>query len=81
MTWQYRIMRKRFPNGEYGYGIYERYGGIGGKFRGWTTDAMEPSGDTLEELKSDYKYMAEAFKHPVLDYETGKPIKNRKGTK
>jgi hypothetical protein len=36
---------------------------------------MEPSGDTLAELKSDYEYMAEAFKLPVLDYKTCKPIK------
>jgi hypothetical protein len=67
-------MRKKYPNGEYGYGIYEQYKGIDGKGPGWTEDAMEPYGDTLAELKSDYKYMGEAFKHPVLDYETGRPI-------
>ena len=75
MTWQYRIMRKKFPNGECGYGIYEWYKGITGKGNGWTEDTMEPHGDTLEELKSDYEYMAEAFKYPVLDHETGKPIR------
>jgi len=84
MTWQYRIMRKRWQRGRewgYTYGIYELYSHIVGKDGGWTKDAMEPSGDTLAELRSDYEYMAEAFKLPVLDYKTGKPIKNRKGTK
>jgi hypothetical protein len=70
-------MRKKFPNGEYGYGIYERYKGIDGKGPGWTEDAMEPCGDTFEELKSDYEYMAEAFKRPVLNHETGKRIRIR----
>ena len=81
MTWAYRVMRKRWQRGRkwgYTYGIHEYYGTIGGKGAGWTCDPMEPSGDTLAELKSDYEYMAEAFKHPVLDYETGKPIRGRK---
>ena len=76
MTWQYRVMRNRRQSGRkwaYHYAIHEVYDG--GK--GWTQDAMRPRGDTLEELKSDYDYMAEAFRHPVLDYKTGKPISDK----
>jgi len=77
MTWQYRVMRKQLPDGSYSYGIYERYKNIG-YGPGWTEDLMGPHGDTLEELKSDYEYMGEAFNHPVLDHETGKPLRVKK---
>ena len=78
MTWQYRRMRKQFPNGEFSFGIYEYYESIGKSGPGWTSDAMDPHGETPEELRSGYEYMAEAFKHPVLDYETGKVIRRKK---
>jgi hypothetical protein len=84
MTWQYRVMRKRWQLGRkwgYSYGIYEIYSHVVGRDRGWTKDAMEPSGDTLAELRSDYEYMAEAFKHPVLDYKTGKPLPDKENEK
>jgi len=73
MTWQYRVMRRRLGDVGYGYGIYEFYG-----IDGWTKDAMVPYGETIAELKRDYAYMAEAFKLPVLDWKTGKPIKGKK---
>jgi hypothetical protein len=75
MTWQYRVMRRHWVGVDFSYGIYEYYKSIGKTGPGWTKGPMEPHGDTLEELRSDYAYMAEAFKHPVLDYKTGKPIK------
>ena len=74
MTWQYRVLRSRWQSGRkwaYHYAIHEVYGDS----KNWTQDAMGPSGDTLAELKSDYEYMAEAFKLPVLDYQTCQPIK------
>jgi len=85
MQWQYRVMRSRWQLGHkwaHHYAIYEVYSEmIDTKGKNWTTDAMEPSGDTLAELKSDYEYMAEAFKLPVLDHKTGKPIKAKKEKK
>jgi hypothetical protein len=81
MTWQYRVMRKRWQLGRkwgYTYGIYELYSHmIDGGGLGWTKDSMEPSGDSLSELKNDYDAMAQAFMLPVLDYKTGKPIKGK----
>ena len=73
MTWQYRVMRRRLGDVGYGYGIYEFYG-----IDGWTKDAMVPYGETLAELRADYELMAEAFRLPVLDWKTGKPIKGKK---
>ena len=72
MTWQYRVMRRLGDLG-YGYGIYEFYG-----VDGWTKDSMAPHGETLAELRADYELMAEAFRLPVLDWKTGKPIKGKK---
>ena len=72
MTWQYRVMRWLGDLG-YGYGIYEFYG-----IDGWTKDSMAPYGETLAELRADYELMAEAFRLPVLDWKTGKPIKGKK---
>lgn len=72
--WNYRVMRKKSKNGEVRYAIHETYYD-GGKVTGWTRDAIGPRGDTLAELKNDYKFMASALKKPVLDYETGKEIK------
>jgi hypothetical protein len=70
-------MRRKGGEG-YEYGIYEYYSDINHDGPGWTKDAMEPYGETLEELKRDYRMMAEAFKHQVLDHETGKPIRRKK---
>jgi hypothetical protein len=61
----------------YSYGIYEVYTDP----KGWTTYEQFPKGDTLEELKSDYGHMGEAFKLPVLDWRTGKEIKCPKKSK
>ena len=77
MTWQYRVMRRKVPllskqKTEDVYGIYEVYTNP----KGWTEDRVEPHGETLEELKADYKMMGEAFKLPVLDYMTGKKVKS-----
>jgi hypothetical protein len=71
-TWSYRVMRRQWCAAGDSYGIYEVYDGTS-----WTEDPCWPSGNTLAELQADYKTMAEAFKLPVLDHETGKPIKGK----
>jgi len=79
MTWTYRVMRtEHVLDKGYSYGIYEVYKGLGKKGPGWTEHAIAPRGETLAELRRDYGYMAEAFDLPVLDHETGKPIKGGK---
>lgn len=72
MTWQYRVMRQKRHEVE-SYGIYEVYDN-----GSWLGGTRAPYGDTLKELKSNFKLMAEAFSLPVLDYKTGKPIKKGK---
>lgn len=73
MTWNYRILRRRFEAVGYGsyftYGIYEVYSdGLKSHC------AVEPFGETFEELGRDLIRQAEAFKLPVLDYETLEPV-------
>jgi len=70
-------MRRKIIEGEkieYDFGIYEVYSKDDQPDHSWTVDAMEPSGETIEELRSDFDYMAHAFDAPILDHETGKPI-------
>ena len=63
MIWNYRVV-----SGRYAYGIHEVYY-EDGKVALHTDNPIHPSGETLEELKADYKRMAEAFDKPVLDYD------------
>lgn len=83
MTWNYRVMRravfthrkKHEPSAVHVdilYAIHEVYHDERGKVNGWTTEACHPHGETLTELRSDMRYMAQALKRPVLDYNTGK---------
>lgn len=74
MSWNYRVMLQS-AKGEKTYGIHEVYYSDRGKVQGWTTDIMPPCGDTLAELRRDLAFMSKAFKGPVLDYKTGKPVK------
>lgn len=74
MSWTYRVMRVQYDNGEYSFAIHEFYH-EDGKI-GWSERAINPYGQTLDELKKDYEMMAKAFEKPVLDFETGVEIKS-----
>ena len=49
------------------YGIVESYYNDKGEITFTTEQFMEPYGETLEELKSSFEKMKEAFNLPVLD--------------
>ena len=76
--WDYRVMRQHGKIGDIGwvsYGIHEVYGyRKDGRAGAHTRGGVGPSGETFEELKSNYELMSEAFNKPVLDFETGKEI-------
>lgn len=61
MNWNYRII---FQGGS--YNIHEVYYDNDGKIEGWTENAVGISGETIKELKSDFKYYSSALKKPVL---------------
>ena len=73
MTWNYRIVR-RISGDDFLYAIHEAYYDKSGLCDAITQDAVGISGDTLEELREDYKMKKEAFRFPVLDYDTRKDI-------
>ena len=73
-TWNYRVMTRALPDGVHTYAIHEVYYDDLGLVETWTEAPDGPMGDTLAELRSDHRMMAEAFELPVLDYETGKEV-------
>lgn len=62
MTWNYRVFREA----EGGYVIREVYYEDDGSIFACTQDAVNPFGETLEELAQDLKYLKQALKLPVL---------------
>ena len=85
MTWNYRIGKKTVEyefdgrkESEDIYGIYEAYYNDDGEIYATTVEGMEPHGETLEELKSDFEMMQEAFNKEVLDLDTIKYAKNHR---
>lgn len=60
MSYNYRIIKD-----EQGYTIHEVYY-TKGKPTMWT-DEVVPHGETLKELKEDFKLYRQAFKRPILE--------------
>ncbi|GAK50386.1 hypothetical protein U14_01616 [Candidatus Moduliflexus flocculans] len=76
--WNYRVVRKkhiwRHPDTQeeqtsYSYGIHEAYYDQQGNVGMITQEAVEPYGETIEELRHAWVMMAEAFGQPLLDDE------------
>lgn len=69
--WNYRIIRKIHEhNGEkwVQFGLHEVYY-TDGKPSMCSVDAMEPHGETLDELLEDMKHFQSALAKPTLNYE------------
>ena len=64
--WNYRVVRTEEEQYD-SYQLYEVYYDDDGKIEGMTENAMQPYGESVEELQSDLEYMMEALKQPVLD--------------
>ncbi len=76
-TWNNRIFLHKEEFGNW-YGIHETHYGDDGKPVGWTVNAQEPFGETVDELISSLKRMladAERFKDSVLDYDSEPEVK------
>ena len=70
--WNYRVVRteRQTKKEQYDiYQLYEVYYDDDGKIEGMTENAMQPYGESLEELKNDLQWMMEALREPVLDME------------
>ena len=68
MTWNYRVVKKKY-NDYVSYGIHEVFYDDNGNIEGCTEEPIDVSADSLEELKEVYNMMAEAFEQEVVEYE------------
>lgn len=64
--WQYRIYREVFPSGYVELSIRKAYFDQDGKPMACTERAVEPMGETLEELEGDFCMMLAAFELPIV---------------
>ena len=70
MSWNYRVVCRKFPNDEYIYNIHEAYYEDGSDTpHSITTNPCYPEGDSTEELKKDIERFMKAFSRPVLEYD------------
>ena len=85
MSWNYRAAKKRLTvdilkdevtgevvdsYSEDSFGICEVYYNDEGKITSTTERFIEPYGETLEDLKTSFNMMKEAFDKPVIDLDT-----------
>ena len=59
MSWNYRVIKHRAPNGEEYYGLHEVYYDQHGKIKLWC-ERPEDAGETLDELISSLRLQLEA---------------------
>jgi len=78
MMWNYRVVRKKELT-HFTYAVHEAYYDNNGKVGSITQKAINPFGETIEELRHSWLMMAEAFGKPILDYDDiPEPGYNRK---
>ncbi|MCD6398216.1 MAG: hypothetical protein J7L71_11820 [Spirochaetaceae bacterium] len=78
MMWNYRVVRKKELT-HFTYAVHEAYYDNNGKVGSITQKAINPFGETIEELRHSWLMMAEAFGKPILNYDDiPEPGYNRK---
>lgn len=71
MSWNYRVIRRQYPDGLVIFAIHEVfYNEAGDNKRSVTAGPCWVQGETLAGLKKDMSYYKLAFGKPVLDYDT-----------
>lgn len=70
MSWNHRVYRRTFPNGEVEYGIHEAfYDSPSEEPPGsYTVEAVGVVGDSIEELRDTLHRMLQCLEKPVLDF-------------
>ena len=67
MSWNYRVIRREFENGEPQLAIHEVYYDENGAVRSWTLNPVVPAGETFEEFSEDLFFYRGAVGRPVLE--------------
>lgn len=80
MGWNYRIMLHtgNLPTGgvEKSLAIHGVYYDDSGNLEGWTESPDYIAGESIEDIKENLELMKRALDRPILDYETGKEVKD-----
>lgn len=66
-TWNYRVIRKEHETGDAIFQIHEVYYDDARKIDGWTVGPVEPSGESIAELREDIRHFQSAFRKEVLE--------------
>jgi hypothetical protein len=69
MTWNYRVIKRTYPDGTVTFTVHEVFYNEDGKSHLVTQDPCFPQGETLDELRCDFELYQMAFEKPVLNYE------------
>lgn len=69
MTWNYRVIHRRWPNGEDDYSLHEVYYDVYDRPRAITEDAASIHTDEIGDLPALRERVGRAFENPVLEYD------------
>ena len=66
--WNYRVIRSSHQQGDSTtLHIHEVYYSEDGEIEMWSAQPESPCGETIEELRTDLEYFAEALRNPILE--------------
>lgn len=68
MSWNYRIVKRKYDNGEKTFAIHEVYYDKKGKIKMWSADPIYVYGGSFKELEKDLDAYIKAFDRPILSY-------------
>ena len=67
--WNYRLVRRKHPDGSRSYAVHEAYYDEAGRIWAVTENPAEVFGTTLKEARGDSRAIARAFRLPILAWE------------
>lgn len=67
MTWNYRVVRKRYPDGSVTYHIWKLYYGDDGTIERADDEPERLISQEVAELREHVGLLSHAFRHPVLE--------------
>lgn len=71
MSWNYRVMRERQPDGTFWFAIHEVFYTDAKAVHpnGWSERGVGVGGETFKEITQDFEYFSRAFSRPILAVE------------
>lgn len=69
MSWNHRVVKRTYPNGDVSFGIHEVFYDDNGNVTGCTEDPIGIVEDTKQDLYTTLNLLFDAFSKDVLIYE------------